>query len=173
MRLEPKITFEQYKATLVAVRSAKPKKSHMRSGRYYIILAIVCLAIGIAAQSPVTRIPIFTVVFALFFLSILAKPLTRRSREKCLKRLYQEEQAGLKDQVFTIDESGISCNWGNGKTVTHMTWQAFTSSIDMPDATIFLLSPNRFVRVPKESLTPSDQDQIRKWSAAIPPVPGN
>ena len=173
MRLEPKITFEQYKATLAAVRSAKPRKSHMRSGRYYLILAIVCLTIGIAAQSPVTRVPIYTILFTLFFLSLLAKPLTRRSWEKHVKRNYEEQQARLNDQVLTIDESGIASNCANGKVVTHMTWQAFVSSIDMPDAIVFLLSPNAFVRVPKETLTPSDQDQLRKWSSGIPSKTGN
>ncbi len=173
MRLEPTITFEQYKATLAAVASAKPKKSHTRSWQYYVILAMVCLAVGLAAQSRATQIPVLSVLFALILLSILAKPLTRRSREKCLKRVYEEEQERLNDQVLTIDEAGISCNQSNGKAVSHLTWQAFAYSIDMADAFLFLPSPNTFVRVPKETLTRSQLDLIRQWSSGIPPGTGN
>lgn len=173
MRLEPTITFEQYRATLAAVASAKSKKSHRRSGRHYLILAMVCLAVGLAAQSHATRIPILSVLFAFILLSLLARPWTRRSRGKCLRRVYEEEQSRLNDQVLTIDESGISCNQSNGKAVSHVTWQAFAYSIDMPDAFLFLPSPNTFVRVPKETLTQSERDLIRQWSSGIPPSTGD
>ncbi len=173
MRLEPKITFEQYKTTIAAVASAKSLKRHNRSWRYYVIYAMVCLAIGLAAQSDATRAPILAVLLSFMIVGILVKPLTKRSREKCLRRIYDEEQSMLNNQVLTIDESGISCNHDNGKAVLHLTWQAFSYSIDMPDAFLFLPSPNTFVRVPKETLTPSEQDLVREWSSGIPSRAGN
>jgi hypothetical protein len=85
-----------------------------------------------------------------------------------LKRFYSDEQVKLNDQVLTIDESGISCDQGNGQITSKHTWQAFIKRIEMPDAFIFLPSPNSFVRVSKESLTPSDHQLIWEWSSTVP-----
>lgn len=168
MRLKPTITFEQYSATHAAVMAAKPKRGHKRSWQEYALLVFVCLMFGLAPQSPATRIPALTIFAVLVLCWIFQKPLARRSQEKCLKRFYDEEQAKLNDQVLTVNEAGISCDQSNGNAVSHQTWQAFINSIDLPDAFLFLPSPNTFIRVPKETLTPSECDMIREWSAAIP-----
>jgi hypothetical protein len=94
--------------------------------------------------------------------------LIKRSQEKCLRRFYDEEQAKLNDQLLTIDESGIACNQGDGQAFSHHTWAAFIHHVDMPDAFLFLPSPNTFVRVPKTTLTTSEQDLVRGWSSTVP-----
>jgi hypothetical protein len=167
MRLQPTITFEQYKATYRAVAAAKPKPVRKRSWQEYVILGIVCLALGIAPQFHAARIPVFTIYVALILCWGFSKPITRRSQDELLRRFYADEQAKLNDQVLTIDVSGISCNQGNGQATSHHTWQAFANYIDMPDAFIFLPSPNTFIRVPKETLTPSDHHLITEWSSSI------
>lgn len=168
MRLQPNITFEQFKAAYRVIEAAKPKVTRKRSWRYYVVLAIVCLVLGLAPHFPPARIPAFTLYAVLLFCWALSKPLARRSQEKQLKRFYSDEQAKLNDQVLTIDESGISCDQSNGQATSHLTWQAFIKRIDLPDAFVFLLSPNRFVRVPKEMLESSDHQLIWEWSSTIP-----
>ncbi len=74
----------------------------------------------------------------------------------------------LNDQVLTIDESGISCDRGNGQAVSDHTWNAFVKSIDMPDAYVFLPSPNTFIRVPKETLPLSELELVWHWSSMVP-----
>jgi hypothetical protein len=141
---------------------------HKRSWQEYVVLALICLLLGLAPQFHATRIPALTLYAALILCWAFSKPLARRSQEECLRRFYADEQVKLNDQVLTIDESGISCNQGDGQGVSHQTWQAFIHYIDMPDAFVFLPSPNTFVRVPKETLTPSEHHLIREWSSAIP-----
>jgi hypothetical protein len=168
MRLRPTITFDQYKATFRVIAAAKPKVDHKRSWQYYLVLALVCLALGLAPHFPPTRIPAFTLYVALMLCWAFYKPLAKHSQEKCLRRFYDQEQAKLNDQILAIDETGISCNQGDGQAVSHQTWRAFILCIDTPDAFVFLPSPNTFVRVPKTTLTPSEQDLIRQWGLAVP-----
>jgi hypothetical protein len=168
MRLQPKITFEQYRAIYQLIAAAKPKATKKRSWQECLVLAFVCLVLGLAPHFPPTRIPAFTLYAVLILCWIFCKPLARRSRDRSLKRFYADEQAKLNDQVLTIDESGISCNQADGQATSHLTWQAFTRLIDVPDAFVFLPSPNTFVRVPKETLTVADQELIRKWSSTVP-----
>ncbi|MGC1969250.1 MAG: YcxB family protein [Candidatus Acidiferrales bacterium] len=167
-RLQPTITFEQYRATYQLVAAAKPKMTEKRSWQECTVLAVACLVLGLAPHFPAARTPAFTLYAVLILCWVFCKPLARRSREKQLKRFYADEQARLNDQVLTIDESGISCDQGNGQATSHLTWQAFTRLIDVADAFVFLPSPNTFARVPKETLTPSDQELIRTWSSTVP-----
>jgi hypothetical protein len=104
----------------------------------------------------------------MILLAAVAKVLGRRSRDKCIRRFYAEEEPALNDQVLTIDESGISCVQGNGQVTSHHRWTAFAYYIEMPDALIFLPSPNSFIRVPTKVLTPADGQRIREWSSSVP-----
>jgi hypothetical protein len=168
MRIQPTITFGEYFATHRAILAAKPRSAKSDSWRYYLALAIVCLAIGIAAQFPPTRIPTLTLLAAMILFRAVGPVLGKRSREKCMRRFYAEEEPTLNDQVLTIDESGISYVRGNGQVTSHHSWSAFIYCIQMPDALIFLPTPNSFVRVPAKVLTPTDDQKIREWSSAVP-----
>lgn len=171
MQLRPTISFEQFKATRAAVLAAKPR--HKRSGRELVVLVVFCLAFGLAVQYPPWRSSALSLLGLGVLCWILQKPLAELSQGSCLKRFYAEEQSRLNDQILTVDESGISCNRGNGETVSFHAWKAFIHSIDMPDAFVFLPSPNTFVRVPKETLTSSECDLIREWSSVVPRVAAN
>lgn len=84
--------------------------------------------------------------------------------------MYSEEQRTLNSHVFAIDEEGISCDNVDGQSTSRYTWLAFMRRIDTPDAFIFLLSPNSFVRVPKEMLSLSDREFVWQWSSKVPTV---
>jgi hypothetical protein len=168
MRFHPTITFEQYRDTCRAVAAAKPKPVPRRSWKGYAGLAIVCLALGLSPQIPAAHVPALVVLATLALLWIISKPLARRSQDSCLRAVFAEEKETLNNQIFTINESGISSDMGNGKATSHHTWNAFIKRIDMPDAFIFLPSPNSFIRVPKEVLPSSELELVRKWSSLIP-----
>lgn len=168
MRFHPTITFEQYRNTCQAVAAAKPKGVRKRSWKGYVGLGVACLALGLSLQIPAARVPALTVFAILTLCWILSKPLTRRSQESCFRAIFSEEQEVLNDQVLTIDESGISCDRGNGQAVSDHTWNAFVKSIDMPDAYVFLPSPNTFIRVPKETLPLSELELVWHWSSMVP-----
>jgi hypothetical protein len=170
MRLQPKITFEQYRASYRLIAATKPKATKTRSWQECIVLAVVCLVLGLAPHFPPARTPAFTLYAVLILCWIFCKPLARRSQDRSLRRFYADEQAKLNDQVLTIDESGIACDQGNGQAKSHLTWQAFIRLVDVADAFVFLPSPNTFVRVPKETLTAADQELIRKWSSIVPNI---
>jgi hypothetical protein len=173
MRFHPSITFEQYRNTCLAVKAAKAKRVQQRSWKGYVVLGIVCLVLGLARQVPVARVPAFTLYAAMILCWIFSKPLAKWSQDRCLRAIYSEEQGTLNEQVFTIDESGVSCDQINGQATSHKTWQAFIKRIDMPDAFVFLPSPNSFVRVPKEMLAPSDLELIWQWSSTVPTEGGH
>jgi hypothetical protein len=82
--------------------------------------------------------------------------------------MFSEEQELLNNQTLTVDESGIACDGCNGQATSHHTWKAFIKRIDMPDAYVFLPSPNSFIRVPKEMLPVSDLELVWRWSAMVP-----
>jgi hypothetical protein len=168
MRFQPAITFEQYRNTCQAVSAAKSKQVRRRSWKEYLVLAIAGLVLALAPQVPVARVPTFTIYAVMVLVWIFSKPLTKWSQERCLRAIYSEEQEKLNQQVLTIDESGISCDQANGQATSHHSWQAFIRRIDMPDAFVFLPSPNSFVRVPKEMLAPSDREVILRWSSTVP-----
>jgi hypothetical protein len=171
MRIQPRITFEQYLATHRAVLAVKSSPVQKRSWRYYLALAVGCLALGIAAQSPLTRVPALFLFVGMILYAVIITALSRRSRNQCMRRIYTEEQPALNDQVLTIEESGITSDRGNGQISLHCRWDAFIYSIELPDAMIFLPTPNTFVRIPRADLSPSDDQRIREWSSGIPRKP--
>ena len=168
MRFQPTITFEQYRDTCQAVAAAKTKELAKRSWKGYVSLGLICLAVGLSPQIPAARVPMSILFGVLILCWIFSKPLAKRSQEKCLRAIFSEEQGALNDQVLTIDESGISCDVGNGQVTSHHTWKAFNKRIDMSDAYVFLPSPNSFVRVPKEPLSLSEVELVLQWSSSIP-----
>ena len=168
MRLQPTITFEQYKATHEAISAATPKARQSYTWRGYMSLILVCLTLGLAPQFKVARVPAFTIDACLVVCWILCKPLDKSARNRRLRRVFAAKRAKLNDQVLTLDESGISYDQSNGLMICHYSWRAFACWIDMPDAFLFLPSTRSFVRVPKEGLTEEDQAQIREWSSSVP-----
>jgi hypothetical protein len=168
MRFQPATTFEQFRDTCQAVSSARTKHFRHRSWRENVLLGVVCLVFGLAAQVPVARVAAITLFAVMVLFWILSKPIGKRSRERWLRDLYAEEQTWLNEQVLTIDESGISSDHVNGLVTSHHRWQAFTKRIDMPDAFVFLSSPNHFIRVPKDALSSSDREHVLHWSSTVP-----
>lgn len=171
MRFQPTLTFKQYRDTCQAVATAKTRGSQGRSWKGYVSLGIACLALGLSLQVPAAREPAFTLFAVLFFCWFFLKLLAKKSKEKCFRRIFLEEQEALNNQVLTIDELGITCVVGHGQITSHHSWEAFTKCIDMFDAYVFLPSPNTFVRVPKEPLSLSEMELILRWSSAIPKTP--
>ena len=172
MRISPTISFEQYRDTCKAVAGAKPKVVRKRSWNQFLRVAVISLLIGISLQIPATRVPALTIFIALILCWILIKPLARRSQDKSYRTIFSEEQGTLNDQILTITESGISCERAGGKVTSHHNWNAFRKRIDMPDAYVFLPSPNSFIRIPKELLTPAQLELVWQWSSSILTVDG-
>ena len=101
---------------------------------------------------------------------IFSKPLAKRSQDKCFRSIFAEEQDFLNNQLMTIDQSGIAFDMDAGKVSTHHTWTSFIKRIDLPDAYLFLPSPNSFIRVPKQSLSLSDLELVWRWSTMVQSV---
>ncbi len=168
MRFRPTISLEQYRRICQAVAAAKPKRVRKRSWKEVLVLAFACLASGLAVQVPVVRVPALTLLGALLLFWVFSKPLAKRSKERCLRATFCDEQKILNDRILTIDESGIHCERVDGQATSHHTWQAFIMRVDTPDAFVFLPSPNSFVCVPKEIISSSDRALILQWSSKVP-----
>jgi hypothetical protein len=112
-----------------------------------------------------------TLFGALVLYGAVGKALVKGSRDRYMRRFYAEEQAMLNDQILTIDESGISIVRANGDVTSHHRWNAFIYRIEMPDAMVFLPTPNTFIRIPVGGLTAAEVQNVREWSAALPMRP--
>ena len=168
MRIHPTITFEQYRDTCRIVIAAKAKRPQRYTWKGYLALAVACLVLGIAPQIPAARQPALTIYVLLILCWIFWKPLAKWSQERCLRRIYSEEQEKLNGQILTIDEGGISCEFTDGLTTSHHRWQGFKKRIDLPDSFLFLPTPNSFVRVPKDALELPERELIWEWSSMVP-----
>jgi len=63
-----------------------------------------------------------------------------------------------------IDESGIKGHWASGNATYSYQWSAFEGSVELPDGFLFFQNAFSFVRIPKSSLNPEDEKQIRLWA---------
>jgi len=161
--IEPKITFEQYQATLKAMR--EPNKAgfgtrHWLRVGLIVIFFFATLILAETSADPQGAALAFVMVSAsLVALWTFGTYYTRY----CLKKLYRAQEQQLNQQQMAITESGISGNAVDGTVTYSYKWSAFERFIEMPDA--FLLLPNlaTFLRIPKEHLSAEDQENIRQW----------
>lgn len=172
MRFQPTISLEQYRDACRAVMAAKPKRPQRRPWKEAIVLTVASFVLVVALQIPVARIVSFTILALLLLFSVICKPLSKWSQERCLRKIYCEEQEKLNGQVLTIDEAGISCDQIDGQATAYYRWPGFTKRMDRPDEFLFLPSPNSFVRIPKERLELSDRELIWQWSSMVPTAGG-
>jgi hypothetical protein len=81
-----------------------------------------------------------------------------------LKQAYKAQEKQLNGQQMEISESGISGQWADGSASYQYKWSAFERFMDLPDAFLFLPNSVSFVRIPKDSLTPDEQQTIHGWA---------
>jgi hypothetical protein len=65
---------------------------------------------------------------------------------------------------MNIDEFGISGQWENGDATYQFKWSAFEGLLDLPDGLLFFPNAAFFVRIPKDSLAPDEQQTIHGWA---------
>ncbi len=168
MRLRPTISFAQYRDACLAAYAARSNAVTKRSWKVLVSVCLACLAVGFNPEISEAVKPAL-VFFAVVTLGwIFCKPLAKHLQNRRFRKIYAEMQTFLNAQLMTIDESGITCDIGDGKITTCHTWAAFTKRIDLPDAYVFLSSPNSFIRVPKQTLSLSDIELVWQWSWMVP-----
>lgn len=166
MHIEPTITFQQYKATLEVMRSPAERRFGKIQWLRIVLIIIFSFSLVIALKIPSTResslLGFIILVPLLFALSLWGK----RRTEACLKRVYTTQEKQLNGQQMDITQSGISGQWADGNARYQYKWSAFERLIDLPDAFIFLPNAYAFVRIPKESLSLDEQQDIRLWGTS-------
>jgi hypothetical protein len=166
MRVEPKVTFEQFRETYIAVLALKKKTSY--GTRWWCVWIGIGLVMGLVPRMLFGRVAENTILCMLVFYWVIAKLLTSPLRDRRMRAYYIEEAANLNSQIFEIEESGLACAQADSRATSHYSWRAFIKRLDLPDAFVFLLSPNTFIRVPKETLSGSDRELIWSWSSHLP-----
>lgn len=72
----------------------------------------------------------------------------------------------MNGQIMEITQDGISGHWANGNASYRYAWQAFERLLDLPDSLVLLPNESSFVRVPKRSLTPDEQQEVKEWATS-------
>ena len=124
-----------------------------------LFLIVLCLVPAIALGTPATRDFALGFYFPLAVLYFWSKFRTK----SCLKQVYEAQKKQLNGQRMDVDETGISGQWNDGNASYQFKWSAFESSLDLPDAFLFLPNSASFVRIPKESLNGDEQREIKRW----------
>lgn len=164
MRIVATISFEQFKTAILAMRKKYQQQSKKTRWLNIIFIVVVSFTLAIAIQkSSAEFIGFFLVLF--LFLVVLGI-LSKRRAEYCLKQTYEVQKKLLNGQVMDIDESGISGQWENGNASYQYKWSAFEGFLDLPDGFLFFPNAAFFVRIPKDSLTPDEQQTIHGWAQA-------
>jgi hypothetical protein len=158
------IAFEQYEATLAAMRKPAERKFGKTKWLRVFFIAVFSFSLAIAIKTPSTQgsalVGFILLVLLLSALWLWAKFRTR----SCLKQAYKAQEKQLNGQQMEISESGISGQWADGSASYQYKWSAFERFMDLPDAFLFLPNSVSFVRIPKDSLTPDEQQTIHGWA---------
>jgi hypothetical protein len=107
------------------------------------------------------------VALACYFLPRYAK---RQYRGRLLK-LFEVEQKRFNGHPMEIDEAGIrgQCSGEHWLNTYSYGWPAFFRRLDLPDAYLFLYTPNCYIRVPIDCLTESECASLLLWSRQVTP----
>jgi hypothetical protein len=165
LRIVATISFEQFNEAILAMRK-KYQQQNKKTQRANIVFTVVAsLALAIAVRTSSAEVIGFSVVLIIFFVVLWIWSKWRAGR--CLKQTYEVQRKQLNGQVMDIEESGISGQWEDGNASYQYKWLAFEGFLDLPNE--FLLLPNSvsFVRIPKEFLSPDEQQIIKNWATKI------
>jgi hypothetical protein len=162
VELQTTINFEEYRAVLEAMR--KPPERTGRSQLTRVLVAFVfAFSIVIGLQTRLRDVTILTSI--IFVLLVCLSWIWLRFRApKCLRRTFVAQERQLNGQIMEITQDGISGHWANGNASYRYAWQAFERLLDMPDSFVLLPNETSFVRVPKGSLTPDEQREVKEWA---------
>jgi hypothetical protein len=159
------ISFEQYKASLEALRKPAERRYGKTAWLRIFFITFFSFSLVIAIKTPSTQ-QSSLLGFILLVMLFSALWLWAKFRtQSCLKQAYNAQEKQLNGQHMDINESGIVGQWADGTASYQYKWSAFERFIDLPDALLFLPNSVSFVRIPKDSLSSEDQQVIKRWGA--------
>ncbi|HEY6374343.1 MAG TPA: YcxB family protein [Edaphobacter sp.] len=159
------ISFEQFKAAVVATRRHYSQQSE--KPKWKGIVSIVLLTFALQTSGEYLGVSAsYQIAFylALLILGVSLFLWCKWQSKSCLRKTYEIQKKQLNGQIMNIDESGISGKWENGDATYQYKWSPFESFIDLADGFLFFPNPASFVRVPKDSLNFDEQQAIRTWA---------
>jgi len=164
------ISFEQYEAALAAMRKPAEQKFGKTVWPGVFFIVVLSFALLIAIKTPATQNSALG-GFILLALLLSAFWLWAKFRTRsCLKQVYKAQEKQLNGQRMEINESGIVGQWADGSVSYQYKWAAFERLIDLSDAFLFLPNSVSFVRIPKESLSSEEQQEVKRWGKIeVPP----
>lgn len=170
MHIVATISFEQYEAALAAMRKPAERKFGKTKWLRVLFITVFSFSLVIAIKTPSTQgsalAGFILLVLLLSALWLWAKFKTR----SCLKQAYKAQERQLNGQQMEINEGGIVGQWANGSVSYQYRWSAFERFIDLSDAFLFLPNSVSFVRIPKESLSAEQQQEVKRWGKIeVPP----
>ena len=165
MRIVATISFEQFNESILAMRKKYQRQNKRRRWSNVVFVVVASLTFAIVIQKSSAEFVGLSMV--LLLLLIVLGVWSKWRAGYCLKQAYEVQKKQLNGQVMDIEDSGISGRWENGDASYQYKWSAFEDFLDLPNA--FLLLPNSasFVRIPKASLSPEEQQTIRRWATTI------
>lgn len=162
MEIQTTINFEEYSAVLKAMRKPRAKTGRRLAAEGLIGSAFgLLIVIGLQTRLH-DAIILSSIIFGL--LACLGWLWVKFSKPKCLRRSYVAQEKQLNGQIMEINQDGISGHWANGYASYRYAWRAFERLLDLPGSFVFLTTDISFVCIPKRSLTPNEQRELKEWA---------
>jgi hypothetical protein len=166
LHIEPTITFEQYRASLEAMRKPADRKFGKTQWLRVAVIVIFSFSLFVAIKTPSTQNSSLVGFIIIILLSSATWLWAKFRTQSCLKQAYHAQEKQLNGQRMDINESGIAGQWADGTASYEYKWSAFERFIDLPDALFFLPNSVSFVRIPKEALSSEEQQEIKRWGTS-------
>jgi L-lactate permease len=166
LHVEPKITFEQFNATVSAMRKSTSKTKWLRIALIVVFSFSIVIMAKTSSNGQFPAIISITLL-ALFIFGLFAKYIAHW----CLKRSYKTQEKQFNEQHMDLSETGISGHSTDGTVSYRYDWSAFERSIELPDAFLFLPNKTSFIRIPKDVLSTEQIRELKRWVVQIPTTP--
>jgi hypothetical protein len=157
------LSFEQYEAALAAMRKPAERRFGKTVWPKVFLIVVLSFVLVIAIKIPATQESALGGFILLAFLFSALWLWTKFRTRSCLKQVYKAQEKQLNGQRMEINESGIVGQWADGSVSYQYKWSAFERFIDLSDAFLFLPNSVSFVRIPKESLSSEEQQEVKRW----------
>ena len=171
MQVVATISFEQFKAAVLATRKQYAQQDKKVRWKGIVSIVLLWLAITVEIQrsgESLSALGAYLGSFSLVPLILIALLVIwcKWQANHSLRKTYEIQKKQLNGQIMNIDESGISGQWEDGGATYQYRWSAFEGFRDLPDGFLFFPNAAVFVRIPTDSLTLDERQTIHRWAQA-------
>jgi hypothetical protein len=82
--------------------------------------------------------------------------------KRLLRKMYEKQAEGVRGTI-RLSVNGIRFERRSGTANIDYLWKGVDSWMERPNMFMVIIGPVSFLRIPKDKLTPAEQDEVRGW----------